>query len=316
MLSQIVNSFREYYWQQVSSLDARRLLEEKDRQDKFSIKLDGDNAVFLDFSKENIDEEGLKFFEAVMKDRNVEAKKKAMFDGQNVNFTEDKPAFHIALRAGLESKDIGGVDVAKEIKEVRSKVAEITQEIRDGKRTGSTGKKFSCILNIGIGGSLLGLKSAYLALSGAKELAKREDILEMRFIANVDPADFVTQTKGINWESTLVVVSSKTFTTIETILNMNLVREQIVSSIQKIDSSLKADDIIAKQFLASTANPTNAAKAGIPEDSCFKFWDWVGGRFSVRKNNLGFKLMWNFAFGYRYGIRRGGSIPGWHEAYG
>lgn len=288
MLTQIVNSFREYYWQQVPTLDARKLLEEKDRQDTFSIKLDGENAVMLDFSKENIDEEGLKFFDAVLKDRNVIAKKKAMFAGHKVNFTEEKPALHTALRAGLDSLDIDGVDVAKEIKEVRSKVAKVAQEIREGKRIGSTGKKFKCILNVGIGGSLLGLKSAYYALSGTKELSKRDDILCMKFIANVDPADFATETRGLDWETTLVVVSSKSFTTIETTLNMKLVKHQIISAIQKADSSISADEIVAKHFLASTAKAATAAQAGIPEDSCFKFWDWVGGRFSVNSKLIRF----------------------------
>ena len=103
----------------------------------------------------------------------------------------------------------------------------------------------------------------------------------MRFIANVDPSDFGTQVRGIDWESTLVVVSSKSFTTIETSLNMKLVKQQLITAIQKADSSASVDSIIAKHMLASTANPDNAAKAGIPAESCFKFWDWVGGRFSV-----------------------------------
>lgn len=281
MLAQIVQSFRSYFWQQVPNLDLRNLLKDPKRNQDFSIKLEGPNPVFLDFSKENIDQEGFKFFQEVWKDRNLENKIGAMFAGQKVNFTEGKPVLHTALRADKDSLVVDGVDVAKEIKEVRNQIAKIAQEIREGKKVGATGKKFSCILNIGIGGSLLGLKSAYTALCGTKELANKKDILCMKFIANVDPTDFAMETRHIDWESTLVIVSSKSFTTMETTLNMNLVKEALAESLLKADSSLSKDVIFNKHILASTANHQVAMKAGIAQESCFKFWDWVGGRFSV-----------------------------------
>lgn len=295
MLAQIVQSFRGYFYQQIPNLDLRNLLKDPKRTENFCIKLEGPNPVLLDFSKENIDEEGFKFFQEVWKDRNVENKIGALFVGQKVNFTEGKPALHTALRANKDSLIIDGVDVAKEIREVRNKVAKFAQEVRDGKRVGATGKKFSCILNIGIGGSLLGIKSAFTALSGAKELANRKDIFCMKFIANVDPADFAIETRHVDWETTLVIISSKSFTTMETTLNMNLVREALVANLQKIDPSLDADAIFNKHLLASTANHVQAAKSGIPAESCFKFWDWVGGRFSVFLFNKGIKLLWNSA---------------------
>lgn len=290
MLAQIVQSFRGYFWQQIPNLDLRNLLRDPKRYENFCIRLEGPNPVLLDFSKENIDVEGFKFFAEVWKDRNIENKIGAMFAGQKVNFTEGKPALHTALRANKESLIVDGVDVAKEIHQVRSKVAHFAQEVRDGKRVGSTGKKFKCILNIGIGGSLLGLKSAYTALCGAKELAHRKDIFSMRFIANVDPSDFAIETRDLDWESTLIIVSSKSFTTMETTLNMNLVKEALVAHIQKVDSSLSADVIFNKHILASTANEQVAVKSGIAADSCFKFWDWVGGRFSVNFLNSRFRV--------------------------
>jgi glucose-6-phosphate isomerase len=103
----------------------------------------------------------------------------------------------------------------------------------------------------------------------------------MRFIANVDPTDFAMETRNLDWESTLVIISSKSFTTMETALNMNLVKQQMSAALQKLNPSLTSEAIFAKHFLASTANFQNALKAGIPDESCFKFWDWVGGRFSV-----------------------------------
>lgn len=287
MLAQIVQSFRGYFWQQIPNLDVRMLLKDPKRYEDFCITLDGPNPVMLDFSKENIDQEGFKFFQEVWKDRNLENKIGAMFAGQKVNFTEGKAALHTALRANKESLVIDGVDVAKEIKQVRDKIAKFAQEIRDGKRVGATGKKFTCILNIGIGGSLLGLKSAYTALCGAKELAHKQDILCMKFIANVDPADFAMQTRHIDWESTLVIVSSKSFTTMETTLNMNLVKEALVANLQKIDKGLTAEAVFGKHILASTVREDVAVKSGISPDACFKFWDWVGGRFSVGFINKG-----------------------------
>lgn len=288
MLAQIVQSFRGYFWQQIPNLDVRNLLKDPKRYEDFCITLDGPNPVMLDFSKENIDQEGFKFFQEVWKDRNLENKIGAMFAGQKVNFTEGKPALHTALRANKESLVVDGVDVAKEIKQVRSKIAQFAQEIRDGKRVGATGKKFTCILNIGIGGSLLGLKSAYTALCGAKELAHKSDIMCMKFIANVDPADFAMETRHIDWESTLVIVSSKSFTTMETTLNMNLVKEALIANLQKIDKGLTANAVFSKHLLASTAKEDVAIKSGIAPDAVFKFWDWVGGRFSVGYSNKGF----------------------------
>ena len=287
MLAQIVQSFRGYFFQQISNLDVRNLLKDPKRYEDFCITLEGPNPVMLDFSKENINEDGFKFFAEVWKDRNLENKIGAMFAGQKINFTEGKPALHTALRANKESLVIDGVDVAKEIKQVRSKIAQVAQEIRDGKRVGATGKKFTCILNIGIGGSLQGLKSAYTALCGAKELAHKSDIMCMKFVANVDPADFAMETRHLDWESTLVIISSKSFTTVETTLNMNLVKEALIANLQKIDKSLTANAVFSKHILASTANEEMAVKSGIASEACFKFWNWVGGRFSVVFFNQG-----------------------------
>lgn len=316
MLTQIVNSFRAYYWQQVPSLDVRHLLQDRDRTLEFCIKAGGDTPVMLDFTKENIDQEGIKFFDAVWKDRNVEGKKQAMFAGQKINFTEGKPALHTALRAEHDSFVVDGVDVGKEIKEVRAKIASIAQDIREGKRVGVTGKKFKCILNIGIGGSLLGLKSAYCALCGAKELAGRDDILSMRFVANVDPTDFAMETRDLDWETTLVIISSKSFTTMETTLNMNLVKQQMVAALKKINSNISPESIFAKHFLASTANSQNALKSGIPVESCFKFWDWVGGRFSVVSFNSGIQRLRNPPFSHCSWIRCCGCFLEWNETDG
>ena len=169
-----------------------------------------------------------------------------------------------------------------EIHQVREKVKKFANEVREGSRVGITGKPIKTILNIGIGGSLLGLKSTYEGMQACEDVRlAKQPILNMRFIANVDPADFGLRTDGLDVETTLVIISSKSFTTMETALNLALVKEWFLSSMKSLHPEIKSEDVFARHFLASTANPALASKAGFSEDSIFKFWDWVGGRYSV-----------------------------------
>lgn len=170
----------------------------------------------------------------------------------------------------------------KEILEVRAKVRSFSQEIRSGQRKGATGKTFDRVLNIGIGGSLLGLLSAYEALKSCADVLKKGDhVLPMNCISNVDPADFGLQIKDCNPQTVLVIISSKSFTTMETCLNLNLVKEWLLNEYKTIDPTLDEETILKKHLVASTSNVEAAKKSGFEESNIFKFWDWVGGRYSV-----------------------------------
>lgn len=282
MITAITKEFKDYYLKNQAQLTLRNLLATPNRGQKFSVQLDTPSPLLFDFSKENLDDGCFERFQKIFDSAQLQSKIDGLGKGEKVNFTENKPALHSACRTKAESFIIDGVDVAKEVHGVRSQISTFSEEIRSGKRLGVTGKHFDSILNIGIGGSLLGLKSSYEGLKACEDVrAKKQNIFSMRCIANVDPADFGLTVEGVDPETTLVIISSKSFTTMETALNLALVKEWLVKGLQAKNSALTAEEICKKHLLASTANPAVAAKAGFPEDCVFKFWDWVGGRYSV-----------------------------------
>ncbi len=193
-----------------------------------------------------------------------------MFRGEHVNVTEDRPALHVALRMPRESSlVVDGVDVVKQVHEVLDRMASFSGRVRDGEWKGHTGKRIRNVVNIGIGGSDLGPVMAYEAL---RFYSKRD--MTFRFVSNVDATDFVEATRDLDPEETLFIVSSKTFTTLETMTNADSAREWALAK-------LGDDEAIAKHFVAVSTNAEGVAEFGIDTDNMFGFWEWVGGRYSM-----------------------------------
>ena len=199
-----------------------------------------------------------------------------MASGAIINETEGRSVLHIALRAPKSKKIVaGGKDVVSDVHDVLGKIEEFSAKVRDGGWVGATGKKLTSVLAIGIGGSFLGPEFVYESLKVGPASAGAAG-RSLRFLANVDPVDVSRSLHGLDAESTLVIIVSKTFTTAETMLNAGTVKDWLVKSVPG-----DAADVISKHMIAvSTAIPKVTA-FGISPENIFGFWDWVGGRFSV-----------------------------------
>ncbi len=227
-------------------------------------------GLFLDFSKNRVTDETVKLLTQLAEECGVAERRDAMFRGEHINVSEDRPVLHVALRMPRDrSLIVDGVDVVKEVHEVLDRMSAFSEEVRSGDWTGHTGKPVRNVINIGIGGSDLGPVMAYEAL---RHYSRRD--MTFRFISNVDGTDFVEKTRDLDPEETLFIVSSKTFTTLETMTNAHTAREWVVAS-------LGAQDAIAKHFVAVSTNAEGVAEFGIDTDNMFGFWDWVGGRYSM-----------------------------------
>ena len=227
-------------------------------------------GVFLDYSKHRITDETLKLLGELAEQSGVAARRDAMFRGEKINITENRAVLHVALRAPKsESILVDGVDVVPEVHAVLDKMAAFAEQIRSGAWLGFTGKPIKNIVNIGIGGSDLGPVMAYEAL---RHYSDRD--LTLRFVSNVDGTDFHEATHDLDQEETLFIVSSKTFTTLETMTNAHSAR---VWSLSK----LKEHAAVARHFVAVSTNAAEVSKFGIDTANMFGFWDWVGGRYSM-----------------------------------
>jgi len=227
-------------------------------------------GIFLDYSKHRITNETLGLFWQLAEESGLTARRDAMFRGDKINITENRAVLHTALRASKsESIKVDGVDVVPEVHEVLDKMAAFADSIRSGKWLGYTGKPIRNIVNIGIGGSDLGPVMAYEAL---RHYTQRD--LTFRFVSNVDGTDFAEATRDLDPEETLFIISSKTFTTLETMTNAHTAR---VWSLAK----LKEHAAIARHFVAVSTNAEAVSKFGIDTANMFGFWDWVGGRYSM-----------------------------------
>ena len=205
----------------------------------------------------------------------------AMFTGEHINITEDRAVLHTALRAPRGAAlEVDGQDVNADVHAVLDKVYAFADRVRSGQWTGVTGKPIQTVVNIGIGGSDLGPVMAYEALHPYVQ-----DGLSCRFISNIDPADSAEKVRGLDPETTLVIVASKTFTTLETITNATLVRTWLLGALEAcgaIDGSPeRAQEAVAKHFVAVSTALDKVAAFGIDPANAFGFWDWVGGRYSV-----------------------------------
>jgi glucose-6-phosphate isomerase len=226
--------------------------------------------LLLDHSKHRATEDTLGLLIDLAEDRGLPRRIEAMFTGERINTTENRPVLHVALRAPAgESIVVDGVDVVKEVHEVLGRMAAFSEQIRSGEWQGFTGRPIRNIVNIGIGGSDLGPVMAYEAL---RHYSDRD--LDVRFVSNVDGTDFIEATRDLDPAETLFIISSKTFTTLETMTNAASAREWIVGS-------LADDAAVARHFVAVSTAANEVSSFGIDTDNMFGFWDWVGGRYSM-----------------------------------
>jgi glucose-6-phosphate isomerase len=227
-------------------------------------------GIYFDYSKNRVTAETLELLVGLADEVGLQAHIDAMFSGERINITENRAVLHVALRAPKEETILfDGADVVGPVHEVLDKMAVFANRVRSGGWTGHTGKPIRNIVNIGIGGSDLGPVMAYEAL---RHYSARD--LTFRFVSNVDGTDFAEATRDLDAEETLFIISSKTFTTLETMTNAHTARDWVLAS-------LKDDVAVAKHFVAVSTNAAAVSKFGIDTDNMFGFWDWVGGRYSM-----------------------------------
>jgi glucose-6-phosphate isomerase len=228
-------------------------------------------GVFLDYSKNRIDGETLQLLIELAEQSGLRGRIDAMFRGEKINVTEDRAVLHVALRTPKEASIlVDGKNVVPEVHAVLDKMAGFAQRVRSGQLKGHTGKRIRNIVNIGIGGSDLGPVMAYEALKHYSDRA-----MTFRFVSNVDGTDFVEATRDLDPAETLFIISSKTFTTLETMTNAQSARAWSLSG---LGGDAKA---VAKHFVAVSTNAEKVADFGIDTANMFEFWDWVGGRYSM-----------------------------------
>jgi glucose-6-phosphate isomerase len=229
--------------------------------------------LHVDLSKNLVDDTVLAPLLTLAGEVRLEARRDAMFAGDRINVTEDRPVLHTALRLPADAVlDVDGRDVVADVHEVLTRVYEFADKVRSGTWTGVTGERIRTVVNIGIGGSDLGPVMAYEALKPYVA-----DGIECRFISNIDPTDCATTLAGLDPASTLFIVSSKTFGTLETLTNARLCRSWLLDGLGDADRSAA----VAKHFVAVSTALDKVADFGIDPANAFGFWDWVGGRYSV-----------------------------------
>ena len=227
-------------------------------------------GLYLDYSKNRVTDETLRLLLALAEAAGVRERMQAMFAGERINVTENRPVLHVALRAPRsESILVDGEDVVPAVHAVLDRMAAFAERVRSGAWTGFTGRRINNVVNIGIGGSDLGPAMAYEAL---RHYSERE--LVVRFVSNVDGADFVEATRDLEPAETLFIVASKTFTTLETLTNARTARQWLLRA-------LGDERAVARHFVAVSTNAAEVRKFGIDTDNMFPFWDWVGGRYSM-----------------------------------
>ena len=227
-------------------------------------------GLYVDYSKHRITDETLSRLFALARAARLSDRIGAMFSGERINVTENRPVLHIALRAPRSASiTVDGRNVVTDVHAVLDRMAAFADRVRSGAWTGHTGKPIRAIVNIGIGGSDLGPAMAYEALRFYSDRA-----LVCRFVSNVDGADFVEKTADLDPAETLFIVASKTFTTLETMTNARSARAWSVKA-------LGDEQAVAKHFVAVSTNAAEVRKFGIDTANMFEFWDWVGGRYSM-----------------------------------
>ncbi len=254
------------HWAESAPKDMRAAFKaDPDRFAKYSLSLDD---LLFDFSKARINDETAALLKELALAADVEGRRAAMFSGEHINLTEDRAVLHVALR-DTSSKEVlvDGHNVLPDVKEVLDRMAEFAEGIRSGSLKGATGKKITDIVNIGIGGSDLGPVMATLAL------APYHDGPRAHFVSNIDGAHIADTLAPLDPATTLVIIASKTFTTIETMTNAQTARKWVADSL--------GEEAVGAHFAAVSTALDKVAAFGIGEERVFGFWDWVGGRYSV-----------------------------------
>jgi glucose-6-phosphate isomerase len=228
-------------------------------------------GLFLDYSKNRITDETVKLLIELAEESGLHSRIAAMFRGEKINTTEKRAVLHVALRAPRESSIVvDGENVVPQVHMVLDKMAQFSNRVRSGEWKGQTGKRIRNIINVGIGGSDLGPVMAYEAL---KHYADHS--MTFRFVSNVDGTDFAEAVQDLDQSETLFIISSKTFTTLETMTNAHTARDWSLKGLGGDEKS------VAKHFVAVSTNAAEVAKFGIDTANMFGFWDWIGGRYSM-----------------------------------
>ncbi len=256
------------HYEKMKDIQLRQLFaDDPKRGDRLAAEAAG---VYLDYSKNRVTDETVRLLIQLAQERGVAGRRDAMFRGEKINITEGRAVLHVALRAPRGTQiNVDGVDVVPEVHAVLDKMAAFSERVRSGEWKGHTGKSIKNVINVGIGGSYLGPEMAYDALRTFTDRA-----MKFRFVANVDGAAFAEATHDLDPAETLFILSSKTFTTLETMTNAATARRWIVNA-------LKSDAAVAKHFVAVSTNAQGVSKFGIDTANMFEFWDWVGGRYSM-----------------------------------
>src|SRR5471032_234862 len=227
-------------------------------------------GLYLDYSKNRVTDKTMKLLVDLAEDCQLQERIDAMFRGDRINTTENRAVLHVALRAPRwQQITLDGVDVVAGVHEVLDRMAAFSDQVRSGAWRGFTGKRIRHVINIGIGGSDLGPVMAYETL---RHYSQHD--LDFRFVSNVDSTDLTEATRGLDPAQTLFIVSSKTFTTLETMTNAKAARDSLVAQ-------LGSEDAVARHFAAVSTNAEGVAQFGIAPDNMFGFEDWVGGRYSM-----------------------------------
>src|SRR5246127_4048090 len=258
----------EAHFQKVRDLHLRQLFAvDQERGERFVVEGAG---LYLDYSKNRVTNETVSLLLQLADECGLRDKIDAMFRGDKINITENRAVLHVALRAPEGATiTVDGANVVPEVHAVLDKMANFSERVRSGVWTGHTGKRIRNVINIGIGGSDLGPVMAYEAL---KHYSERT--MTFRFVSNVDGTDFAEAVRDLDPAETLFIVSSKTFTTLETMTNARTAREWMLAG-------LKSEAAVAKHFVAVSTNAQEVTQFGIDTANMFGFWDWVGGRYSM-----------------------------------
>ncbi|MEP7186113.1 MAG: glucose-6-phosphate isomerase [Rhodanobacter sp.] len=234
-----------------------------------------DVGLYLDYSKQRVNSDTLRLLRELAQARGLSQHTRAMFSGERINSTEDRAVLHVALRAPASEKIlVDGHDVVTDVHAVLDRMAEFSDQVRNGEWLGHTGKRIRNVVSIGIGGSDLGPVMAYEAL---RDYSARD--MSFRFVSNVDSTDFVEVTRDLDAAETLFIVCSKTFTTLETLTNAHAARDWCIKALGEADP--EKSGAVAKHFVAVSTNADEVRKFGIDTAHMFGFWDWVGGRYSM-----------------------------------
>ncbi len=257
------------HYEKVRGLHLRNLFaNDPDRGERMTVETAG---IFLDYSKNRITDETVKLLVRLAEESGLRSRIDAMFRGEKINVTEKRAVLHVALRAPKgTSIVVDGENVVPQVHAVLDKMADFSNRVRSGAWKGHTGKRVRNVINIGIGGSDLG---PVMALEALRSYSQRD--MTFRFVSNVDGTDFAEAVQDLDPAETLFIVSSKTFTTLETMTNAHTARSWSLAGLNGDEKS------VARHFVAVSTNAREVAKFGIDTANMFEFWDWVGGRYSM-----------------------------------